>query len=484
MLQQILLPLILLIPFTNCLLPKIKSPTLANTINKSCPIIFLMLLTGLFGLDLESRQLLFFESSGIFSFGFIIDDFAGKTLYLLGLVWIIVTIYSDSYLSFTKEENPNLFKILTSLIFAFLNITIVAKNLITILFFANLLFLSAHIFATKFLYQKDSKIAQILTYLIYLESVLLFFATVATYKFTSTIDFNYTTSSLSQVTNNEKTSILLFYLTGLFLAFFAPSYAICRKINLDSFKIYLFFILSLSIFSLYLFIKVIISFFNLSQFSTLISALGFINFELILLFFLIFPAIFVFLSENFKESVFFLTFSQIIFSIFSTLIFLTYHQDKPYLPLASFVLGQTLLFLSISNLSIYLSNSQNSDSKGLFYQLKVTSTLMFFAFLNLCGILPALGMYEKFFIIKTIFSQGLVISGFIFILNLTVLIVFGVKFLIPFVLQPQSKPTKSNIELAKAIDQDSNLMLTTLILALVILILPIIFWFNINLLSL
>lgn len=483
MLQHILLPLILILPFATCIFSKIKNQTCANDLHILVPIIFLILLTGLFTFDETARQLLFLQSSGIFSFGFIIDASAAKTLYLLGFVWLIITIYSNGYLKFTSEENPYLFKNLMALIIAFLHLTIVAKNLITLLFFANLLFLTAHIFATNFLYEKEAKIAKILTYLIYFQSFLLFLATVATYKFIHIIDFNISEDAFNSINTSSQITILLLYLVALFLVFIIPSYAFCRNIILDSFKIYLFFILGLGVFSFYILMKVVVSFFHLSQFSSLITLLGFINIEVIVVFLLLIPAILIFLSQDFNESVLLLLFGQIIFSIFSSLIFLNYYPDKPYLPFLSFILSQTLLFLTLSNLSIYKSRAQNNDSKGLFFQLKITLTLMFFAFLNLYGIVPALGMYEKFLILRTIFQEGLVLSGIIFMLNLLILTVFVIKFLMPAIQTTQIKPTEGDIELARTIDQDSYLMLTTLVLALVIFILPIILWFNLNLLS-
>jgi formate hydrogenlyase subunit 3/multisubunit Na+/H+ antiporter MnhD subunit len=65
------------------------------------PILFFMNLVGL--LSADNASLLFFESSKTFSFGFSIDKMALIFLFLLNLIWVVFSFYSDRFFSLSES---------------------------------------------------------------------------------------------------------------------------------------------------------------------------------------------------------------------------------------------------------------------------------------------------------------------------------------------------------------------------------------------
>jgi hypothetical protein len=189
---QFLLLLISIIPFINALTIKIceDSPKLVATFNKVFPLLFLINLVGIYGnLDRDNSYLVITEAARGISLGFDIDRLALGFLFLLNFFWIVFVFYSQRFLHLIQARNIQSLKIFFTLIIAFVNLIIISKNLLSILFFYNCLIILCHFFSIKFLHKTETKFSNFFTFLLYFESIFFFLAIVATYKFTGQIDF-------------------------------------------------------------------------------------------------------------------------------------------------------------------------------------------------------------------------------------------------------------------------------------------------------
>ena len=336
---QFLLLFISIIPLFNCLIQKLctESNKLTTFTNKLLPILFSANLVGLLGnMKYDNSYITIFEAARGMSLGFYVDETAVAFLFLLNFLWIIFTFYSNRFLYLYKGNlDINNFKIFFLLIVSFLNLIIISKNLLSILFFYNCLIFICHFFAVKFLHKKEGKYSNIFTLLLYLESIFFFLAIVATYKFTGVIDFTKDgiLSSISTNNFNEgKCTILLFlYLSGLFLSILIPSYLLYRNINFDPLVIYALFFLGYAFSSLFIFTKLLIFIFGFSDFSFIISNIGFSYFELIFLVNLLISGSLMLFCKNLKSLFFYLLLNQFILTLFTIFVFAIYDPSKVYL---------------------------------------------------------------------------------------------------------------------------------------------------------
>ena len=471
---QFLLLLIALTPLVNCSAITLfdKSQKLVNLVSKISPMFFLSVLIGFFNSE-ENANLEILKTSQNISFGFLVDKSALTFLLFLNLIWIIFAFYSNRFLQVKKSQNANSFKLFFALIIALIILIIISKNIITTLLFYNCLIFLCHFFAVKFLYKKDSKLPYSFTFLLYLESIFFSLGVVATYKFTGQIEFIKGEVISAQLDKVQYLILVILYSSGLFLSVLLPNYFCYRDINFNPLKIYSIFLLAYAFSSLCIFIKFLIFIFGISAFGEILSNIGFIYFEwAFLINFSIACALLLF-SKNLKESFFYLFFSQFIFALFAILTFIIFNKARIYLPLFSFFLSFTLAFLCISNIVLYLSKAEDKSLQGLFYELKVTCTLLAFAILNMMGIVPALGMLEKFFLIEILFQKELSISGILFVINFVTLAIFAGKTFLQLLRRSKNTKSEKDLELARVIDFDSSLILTPLIVAVIIFLSPI-----------
>jgi formate hydrogenlyase subunit 3/multisubunit Na+/H+ antiporter MnhD subunit len=484
---QFLLFLISIIPFANCLIIHLcaDAPKLVSFANKASPILFLVILTGLYGSAYDDDSyLVLIEASRGLSIGFAPDQMAMGFLLMLGVFWIIFVFYSQRFFQLTQTQNLDHFQTFFTLIIGFVSLVVLSKNLLSILFFYNCLVFLCHFFAIKFLHKKSTKFSHIFTFLLYLESIFLFLAIVATYKFTGKIDFSSNGIIAESLSPIKQALLLIFYSSGLFLSILFPSYLLYREANFDTPIIYVLFFLAYAFSSFYIFIKLISFIFGFNGFSELISNIGFEFFEIIFLANIFAASLFLMKSKGLRSSFFYLFFQQFLFTLFVTILFAKFLGAKAVMPIISYFLSFTLVFLTISNFILYLSKAENKGLEGLFYDLKVTSILLIFGILSLIGIAPSLAAVNSFFLIKLIFQKKLLISAIIFLINLGALSVLALKIIYPLFLKPEQPRSQADLELAKNIDFDSNLILTSLVVGIMLLLSLIVYPFVINFFSL
>ncbi len=468
---QFLLFLISVIPITNYVVLSLckDSYKLVNIVSKFLPILFFLHLVGLANnLDRGEVYIQFIETvRGIF-LSFMVNQVTLKFLFLLNFIWIVFVFYSHRFLRLTEDKLISQFKVFFAIAVALVNLILIAQNLLSTLFFYNCLVLLCHFFAIKFLHKKETKFSYIFTFLRYLESLLFFLAIVATYKFGGRIDF-IDSGVFSDRLNHSKLFILLaLYLGGLFLSMSVPSYLLYRNSNINPLIIYALFFVSYAFSSFYIFIKIVIFIFGLDYFSQSVLSIGFRYFELVFLSNLLISGVLLLISKNLKSSFFYLFFNQFIFALFAIFCFAIFDESKIYLSLFSFLLSITLVFLCLSNMILYVEKAEDKSIKGLFYKLKITSILLIFSLANLIGVVPGIGILEKFFLLKILLKKKLILGGLIFLTNSTILILFACRLVFLLLYKQESQQSESDFTLAKVIDFDSSLILTALITAIII----------------
>jgi len=184
-------------------------------------------------------------------------------------------------------------------------------------------------------------------------------------------------------------------------------------------------------------------------------------------------AILAIFSHNLKSSFFYLLFNQLTSALFTIFIFSEAGSNKIFAITTNFILSQLLLFLSLSNIVIFLKQSKNKEITGLFFKLKITIILMIFTFLNIIGIAPTLGMAEKISLIKILFQQQFSLPVIIFACNQLLLIIFAIRLFYPMFLDDNQNNNQKEheISLAKDTDLDSNLILPPSMIALALILL-------------
>jgi formate hydrogenlyase subunit 3/multisubunit Na+/H+ antiporter MnhD subunit len=135
----------------------------------------------------------------------------------------------------------------------------------------------------------------------------------------------------------------------------------------------------------------------------------------------------------------------------------------------------TLVFFCISNLILYLERLEDKSSQGLFFDLKITSFLLVFALANLVGIAPGIGVLEKIYLAKILLKKKLFLANLIFLSNLVTLLIFSLRLIYQLFSPSKTKRSPENILWAKNIDFDSSLILSSLITAIAIVFLLILF---------
>jgi multicomponent Na+:H+ antiporter subunit D len=468
---QILLLLISLIPLANCLVTKFcdNQSSLIAGIKKLLPVLFLINLFGIYAnIDRDNSYLILAEASRGVALGFEVDQISLVFLFLLNFFWLILAFYLRRFFELAQLENVTNLESFLATVIALVNLILISKNLLSILFFYNCLIIICHFFGIKFLHKKETKFSHFFTFLFYLESLFFFLAIVATYKFTGQIDFKLGGIITENIQAAKYFLLLAFYLIGLFLSVLMPFYLLYRDINLDLITIYGLFFLSYAFSGIYILLKILNSIFGFEGFALMLSGAAFTIFEWIFLLNIAVSSICLVLSKGLKSSFFYLFFQQLTFVLFSIFTFAVFNEAKIGLGVLSFFFSMTLIFLSVSNFILYLNKSQSKNVLGIFYDLKVSSALFIFAVLNLMGVAPAIGAVEKFFLLKIIIQKKLLIAGLVFVINFVGLAIFAGKVFYPFFCRNQLQKSQSDQDLAKSIDFDSSLILTGLIVAIAI----------------
>lgn len=474
-----LLLAIIVLPLFNCLASSmIGSVKIKNFIEKGSMILSFAILIGLYNrLEIvQSLDLIALMPNVSLSFAISNENIA--YLFLLNFIWLAYGFYAERFLSISINKNIPKFKLFFALNIALINLIILASNLLTLLFAYNLLVLSCYFLITKFLFKANNNLSKIFSFLMFSETFLLFFAIILTANFGEQIIFA-KDGVLNDIGSMQTYYLFLLYFAGTLLTILSSSQLLFYKnCDIDSLLTYLFLPLFFGIAKLYIFIKIVTQVFGIGAFSFVIAKF---NLELISLIFLVNLSISLFLllfSHDFKSVFFHLFFSQLIVAFFAVVIYALYDEASIDGVIPNLILSMTLVFLTFSNLILYLKRAENKDMTSLFYDMKITSSLLLFGLLNLAGIAPALGMAEKYSLLKISFQNNLLVAQIFFAVNFACLILLTIKLFFPLFLK-STEVVRSDHDkrLAEKIDSASSLILSALVVAIIIFILPIIQFF-------
>lgn len=467
------------LPLFNCLGSMlINNIKIKNFVEKFSMIAFFAILIGLYNKleKLDSFEIIALAPN--LSMSFAINNTNVSYLFLLIFIWLAYGFYAERFLAISGNQNAPQFKLFFAFVIAFINLLVLANNLLTMLFAYNCLVLTCYFLTTKSLFKTQNNLTKIFTFLMFGEMLLLLFAIVITAKFGDQVAFN-EEGVLSDVNQIKTTCLFLLYFGAILTTILGSSYLLYYKnYDVDSPLSYLFLTLFLGFAKLYIFIKIISEIFGIGIFSLIITK---IDPEIIALVFLINLAISIALllfSRDFKAISFHLFFSQLVVAFFTIIVDAIYNEEAINSVLPDFILAITLVFLAFSNLILYLKKAQNKELNGLFYSMKITVLLLLFGFLNLSGVVPALGMMEKYFLLKIAAQNDLFLVQIFFITNSICLFLFTVKLFFPLFLKAETIKSEHDKKLAEKIDTASSLMLSALVVAVIIFVLPIIQFFS------
>ncbi len=488
---QFLIILIALIPLFNAITIKIcsNSDKMVSGFNKLFPILYLVNLIGIYGnLNRDNSYVTVIEAIRGISLSFDVDELGLKFLFLLGFIWLTFAFYMQRFFTLHSFKNALNMKIFIILIFSFLNLIILSKNLLTILFFYNCLIILSHFFSLIFLHKGETKFSNFFTFLLYLESILFFFAIVATFKFVGHIEFTRGGILADNVNSFGFSALLLLYVCGLFLSIIVPCYLFFNNINLEPIILYALFFLSYAFGSIYILIKILTFTFGLDIISGMMSSHLFSAIEVVFLLNILAVSGFLIFSKGLKSSFFYLLFQQFSVVIFTILFWSFFDPKKIQLTALSFFLSITLFFIAISNIILYLGKAKNKEMRGIFFKTKVNVAFLVCSLMNMSGIFFGAGGVEKFLLIKTIISKKMWLSAIIYGVNFFTLCIFFVKMVLPFFMHNNNNEktpvtTKKNddndisddSEIANEINYDSSLILGGLA-ALLLLVLSAVFY--------
>lgn len=472
---QLLLSVIALFPFISWLALRFfkNFEGLYNFSYYLFPILFLInLFQASQYFKLELNQLIILEAVRGLSMSIYVDKLSLVFLYVLGFIWLLFSFYSTRYFQILSNKNSYFIKGYFLLIVSFLNFLILSENLFTILFFYICLIISTHFFGVRYLNFIETKFTKFFTFILYLESFLIFIATVITYKINGQIDFSEKIILPSNYDQLQHLIIFLLFFFGLFLAMSVPIYLFFKNIKFDSLILMVLFMVSYGFSSCFVFLKILNYIYGFKGLALITKIYGLRFFEVIVLINLVISAIFFLKNNDLKSSSFFIFVNQFIFLIFSILIHASGKFNFAVISLIGFLINFTILFFCLGNFELYLHKSPNKSLSGIFYIMPITTVISFFGFLSLIGLAPSFSMVDKFTILSFLIKNKMYFSMIILVLNIIFLGIFTFKRYQEFFRKEVVIKSSGQIEniaidekilnLGKKIDLDSSLILTTL----------------------
>lgn len=398
-------------------------------------------------------------------------------LFLLNSLWIIFDFYATRFFSISNEKEIVPFKLFFAATISFINFIIMAKNPLSLLFGYDCLVFTIYLLTTKFFFKNINLNTKIFDFLIFCEAFFLLFAIVLTAKYTNHLKFN-KDGILNDINSSQIYVLFTLYFAAILPTILGLSHLLYHQnCNSDSLLGYIFLPLFYGFAKLFILIKIINEVFGIGGFNFVIEK---INFEIPSAIFLLALAIslfFLLFSKNFKAIFFHLFFSQLIVASFSIIVFAIYNEALIYKALANFILTSTLTFLTFSSLILYLRKAQNKDVTSLFYDMRITTILLLFGFLNFIGTAPSLALLEKYSLLKIAFNNHLFFAKIFFISNSICLFLLMVKLFFAFFLKSEHPKSEFDKKLSDKIDNASSLMLSCLVVSIAIFALPIILFF-------
>lgn len=473
--------LTILIPIINALIIGIKydgsqeKSVLVDLSSKIFPILFCAILFGLLR-NYKNNYFEIIEFNSLLTFGFEATKSSIKQIFILAFLWLIFMFYSDKFLLLVKQNSAQL-KLFLTIFIALLNLIILSSNLITMLFCYSLLVLFFIFLFNKKLLKTDNKLSYIFIFLTIFEVILLLLAIIMTAQFSNDIAFAKDGVAIS-ASKTQTLFILALYLGAMLTTILTASYLLfCNNFHFDSLYNYLVWPLFYGFAKLFIFSKIITQIFGLGLFSNLIphSIVNFIEF--VFLINILLTLGFMLFSKNFKSIFLHLFFNQLNFAFLTIFVFAVGDEGNISNVVIAFMLAITLIFIGFSNLVLYLTKAENKDFGGLFYDLKITISLMIFGLLSFAGIAPSVNMAQNLSLLRIILANKSVLVFAALILNGIGIALFTYKLFFTSFSKNVANKSPSDKMIADKIDNSSSTVLSGLIIALAMFLLSIIQFF-------
>lgn len=477
---QFLLFVVALLPFLSYISLRFlrNYPSFYNFLYFLLPIFFLINLFQASKFFVKDQyQFTLFEPMQGVSLAFYVDKIGILFLYILGFVWLIFAFYAVKYFKISFAKNSVNIREFFVLIISLVNFLILSKNLFTILFFYIYLIISSHFFSIKHFNIDENKFTKFFTFILYLESFLVFLSTILTFRITENIDF---VSKIIIPDNYHEIYhfiIFLLFFFGLFLLMLTPFYLLFKNIKFNSLTLLIILLLSYALPSIFMFLKIIYYIFGIKGFGILVKKFSLKLFEVIILVNLLISSYKYLREKDLKSGLFYLFISQFGVMILSILIHLNNKFNYTFLCVLAFILNFMLIFFTSANFELFLNKihfkNLNKNFVGIFYKMPINSSIFLFAIMSLLGLTPSLSGLDKFLLITFLLKNPSSLSLWIFVINFIFLTIFIVKESRIFFSKnsifdegEDNKIIARYDEVAKVIDNDSNLILTILVVAI------------------
>ncbi len=397
--------------------------------------------------------------------GFSITNISLIIALIVTFIWFIITIYSNEYFIISNDKRFFAFKLFSILLVGIIILITFSKNLISLFLFYQLLIFCLYFLNTYFMKDKDFGASNFFTISLFASSFFMFLAMFLAYKTTGTTEFLNSGIFTKTLSYKRYFALLTLFILSIGSITIFPLHLFYKRLFcLNSPIIVVVLIMSYGLVSLLIMLKIILNIFGFEYF---IQNTNNFNFSYILntiiMLNLMVSAILVVAQNNIKKILIFLFFNQLIFAFFLFLI-LNQSIDQFIITIISFILSQTLIFLSLGNISLYLLNSKKRDLEGIFYKLKITSILLIFGLLNLVGLVPSIGFVEKFLLIQNYLIKDFDLNFIIIVINMILVLIGIVRTIYP-ILRQDSNYNKHDIKLAQKIDNNLFLIFPSIIVA-------------------
>lgn len=421
----------------------------------------------------QSLTINLFNLSNGFSFELSLHSSCAFLIEALGIFWFLLAVYSDRYFSTNQGQSRSVVGSQILIVVGFLSAIILSKNFLTALLFYQLLALTSYLVAKYHSTPKGAKSVNNFGIFLIGSSSLLFLAVALIFKISGQMDFVFGgIFNSAQMPVGHFGKILIFLAISILSIAFTPFYLFFNKLYSLKPPIIILTLVSFGFAILSLFFKIIIGIFGIKFFANLFEQINHYNsISIILGFNLLVSAVFALLSSNLKQILTLLFFNQLILAIFAFLTFgLGYKQMQ--IVILSFVFSQVLIFICVGNINLYLKNSGTKSLSGIFRALPLSSLAFIFALLSFVGLVPALPLFEKYYLFKNIWQSEDWIHATILIANVGTCFLCVIKIIYPMLVST-NKRNNSDFQIiakneARKIERNLSLTLPMLLIPLIL----------------
>jgi len=486
--MKFLFPIAIILPFLGSLFSiflKDKKPNIERFFIVGINVLFIVIILGLWR-NLGHNVLNIFLLNKNISLSLVLDADNFRELIISCFLMTILTFYSIKINLIESHRHSN-FLLYCGILFGLVNLAIFSANIFSLFFcfyLAQITFLKlfiSDIYKTIKVNLKDHKgyftifknknFKVTIFKIIFLSEVLLFFlATTLVINFSQDPQISQFGVDLS---SSKIITILIIniFILSIFLSILLPTYFLFKNdINDSAITNILAFVVFFVFFKFLVFIKIIKSIISIGLFSAVFPKLILNLIILILAIEMMISLGMILFTKDIKKIGIQLFFNQLFFLAINILFMFFYDEENFPKILESFVLSIILFFITFSSLLVYLRGSSNKDIAGLFFDMRISISLIIFSLINICGLAPGYHMLIIFNLIKFYLSKKLYFILIIVLINILGIVLFTSKLTWVMISKQENKRDQHDIDLAKKIDNSISITFPSFLTALVIIV--------------